>query len=193
MRWCAPRSGTEPRTPGPSPEPDKEISTIRLFRGCGLRSRSMRAARRGDRRPFPLPTGVGVTRGPTSKRRPWFPPVAHTHTGRLCSAGSGRHPAAPTSTLVRSPPTPPFPSAAAPVSPCRRSTSAWMLLLCGTTCVASAGRARIHERAARRRVMTGSPSLRCLPRRNVGLPGAWTVLLLRAVVVHPAGCGSPSP
>ena len=74
-----------------------------------MRSRSMRAARRGDRRPFPLPTGVGVTRGPTSKRRPWFPPVAHTHTGRLCSAGSGRHPAAPTSTLVRSPPTPPLP------------------------------------------------------------------------------------
>jgi hypothetical protein len=33
-----------------------------------------------------------VTRGPTSKRRPWCPPRAHTHTGRLCSAGSGRHP-----------------------------------------------------------------------------------------------------
>src|SRR5271170_7202169 len=32
-----------------------------------------------------------------------------------------------------------------------------------------------------------------MPRRNVGLPGAWTVLLLRAVVVHPAGCGLPSP
>jgi len=27
----------------------------------------------------------------------------------------------------------------------------------------------------------------------VGLPGAWTVLLLRAVVVHPAGRDSPSP
>jgi hypothetical protein len=27
----------------------------------------------------------------------------------------------------------------------------------------------------------------------VGLPGAWTVLLLRAVVVHPAGCSLPSP
>ena len=27
----------------------------------------------------------------------------------------------------------------------------------------------------------------------MGLPGAWTVLLLRAVVVHPAGCGIPSP
>jgi len=31
------------------------------------------------------------------------------------------------------------------------------------------------------------------PRRYVGLPGAWTVLLLRAVVVHPAGRDSPSP
>ena len=27
----------------------------------------------------------------------------------------------------------------------------------------------------------------------MGLPGAWTVLLLRAVVVHPAGSGFPSP
>jgi hypothetical protein len=27
----------------------------------------------------------------------------------------------------------------------------------------------------------------------VGLPGVWTVLLLRAVVVHPAGCALPSP
>ncbi len=27
----------------------------------------------------------------------------------------------------------------------------------------------------------------------MGLPGAWTVLLLRAVVQHPAGCALPSP
>ena len=27
----------------------------------------------------------------------------------------------------------------------------------------------------------------------MGLPGAWTVLLLRAVVIHPAGCCLPSP
>jgi len=27
----------------------------------------------------------------------------------------------------------------------------------------------------------------------VGLPGAWAVLLLRAVVVHPAGCDSACP
>jgi len=42
-------------------------------------------------------------------------------------------------------------------------------------------------------VVTGSPSHRLSPRRYVGLPGAWTVLLLRAVVVHPAGHDSPSP
>ena len=59
--------------------------------------------------------------------------------------------------------------------------------------MASAGRARIRGRTARRRVITGSPSHRNLPRRSVGLPGAWTVLLLRAVVVHPAGCCLPSP
>ena len=41
--------------------------------------------------------------------------------------------------------------------------------------------------------MTG---LRCSgisPRRSEGLPGAWSVLLWRAVVVHPAGCGYCSP
>ena len=27
----------------------------------------------------------------------------------------------------------------------------------------------------------------------MGLPGSWVVLFLRAVVVHPAGCGLPSP
>lgn len=36
-------------------------------------------------------------------------------------------------------------------------TSTWMLLLCGATRVASAGRTRIHGRAARRRLITGSP------------------------------------
>jgi hypothetical protein len=41
--------------------------------------------------------------------------------------------------------------------------------------------------------MTGSPLLRVVPRRNGGLPGYWTVLLLRAVVVRPAGCVLPSP
>ena len=59
--------------------------------------------------------------------------------------------------------------------------------------MASAGRARIRVRKARRRVVTGSPLHRIFPRKSVGLPGAWSVLLLRAVVVHPAGCGSCSP
>jgi hypothetical protein len=60
-------------------------------------------------------------------------------------------------------------------------------------CVASAGLARIHRREARRRWMTGSPLLRVVPRKDGGLPGYWTVLLLRAVVVHRAGCVLPSP
>jgi len=63
--------------------------------------------------------------------------------------GPGAAPVPPTSSLVRSPPTPPSPSTAAPVSPCLRPTLAWMLVLCGATCVASAGRARIHGREER--------------------------------------------
>jgi hypothetical protein len=37
----------------------------------------------------PLPSKVAVTCLPTSMRRPWFPPVVHVNTRRLCSAGSG--------------------------------------------------------------------------------------------------------
>jgi hypothetical protein len=35
MRKCRCRVGREVTHPGPSPDPDKEISTIRLFRRCG--------------------------------------------------------------------------------------------------------------------------------------------------------------
>ena len=56
-----------------------------------------------------------------------------------------------------------------------------------------AGGSCARERAARRRFLSGSPWCRRLPRRNVGLPGSWVVLFLRAVVVHPAGCDLPSP
>ena len=85
------------------------------------------------------------------------------------------------------------PSTAASVRPCQRPTSVWRLILCGTTSVASAGRARLHGRAARRREVTGSPWHRFEPRKIVGLPGCWVVLLLRAVVVHPTECPLPSP
>ncbi len=44
------------------------------------------------------------------------------------------------------------------------------LLLRGATHVASAGRARIHERAARRRVMTGSPLHRVVAEEESGPP-----------------------
>jgi hypothetical protein len=44
-----------------------------------------------------------------------------------------------------------------------------------------------------RRWITGSPSLRLLPRRGKGLPGYWAVLFVRAVVQHPAGYDPSSP
>ena len=52
----------------------------------------------------PLPSAVPVTCLPTSMRRTWFPPKALTHTGRLCSAGSGVPVRSPTSKLLCSPP-----------------------------------------------------------------------------------------
>ena len=42
-------------------------------------------------------------------------------------------------------------------------------------------------RAVRRRRVTGSPQDRDGSRRGEGLPGAWTVLFVRAMVEHPAG------
>ncbi len=43
------------------------------------------------------------------------------------------------------------------------------------------------------RWITGSPSLRLLPRKGKGLPGYWAVLFLRAVVQHPAGLDPALP
>ena len=42
-------------------------------------------------------------------------------------------------------------------------------------------------RVVRRRRVTGSPQDRDGSRRGEGLPGAWTVLFVRAMVEHPAG------
>ena len=56
-----------------------------------------------------------------------------------------------------------------------------------------ASRARVRRDAA---VGDGSPGLRRTgfpSRRREGLPGLWTVLLLRAVVEHPAGYAPRSP
>ena len=43
------------------------------------------------------------------------------------------------------------------------------------------------ERVVRRRRLTGSPQSRDVSRRGEGLPGAWAVLFVRAMVEHPAG------
>ena len=49
----------------------------------------------------------------------------------------------------------------------------------------------IRGRAVARRVFTGSPYIRIVPRKSEGLPGFWAVLFVRAVVEDPAGCGPP--
>ena len=79
-------------------------------------------------------------------------------------------PRSPTSLLLRGPPTSSFPSASAPVSPCLWPTSVWTLVLCGATCVASAGRARIRWHTSRRRVITGSPLHRYCTEEERGSP-----------------------
>ena len=43
------------------------------------------------------------------------------------------------------------------------------------------------ERVVRRRQRTGSPRGQNVSRRGEGLPGAWAVLFIRAMVEHPAG------
>ena len=44
-----------------------------------------------------------------------------------------------------------------------------------------------RQRVVRRRRVTGSPRDRDVSRRGEGLPGAWAVLFVRAMVEHPAG------
>jgi hypothetical protein len=61
-------------------EPDKEVSTIRLFRCCVSQNV-----------PVPLPSGVAVTWPTTSTGRPCFSPEDHNSTSRLRSAGSRCH------------------------------------------------------------------------------------------------------
>src|SRR5207253_9126012 len=46
-----------------------------------------------------------------------------------------------------------------------------------------------RQRVGRRRRVTGSPQDRDGSRRGEGLPGAWAVLFVRAMVEHPAGYG----
>jgi hypothetical protein len=120
--------------------------------------------------------------------RSWFPPEVHINTGRLCSAGSGHNPVPRRPRSYAALRLPRFLRRKAPVFPCLPPTSARTLVLC-----LAAGNPCVRRRVARRRFLSGSPCCRFLPRRNVGLPGSWAVLFLRAKVVHPAGCALPSP
>jgi len=95
-------------------------------------------------------------------------------------------PRSPTSSLLRSPPTPSphrsrlrFPSSATYLEAEARS---------------SPHRGCLHQRAACRRVVTGSPSHRLCSRREEGLPGCWAVLFVRAASQPPRRvrrCPSP--
>src|SRR5499425_2947086 len=129
----------------------------------------------------PLPSEVSVTWRPMSKHWAWFPSEVHTDTGRLCSAGSRRDPVPrrPRSyAALRLPASVGHGSG----SPCPWPTSMQALVLCRVaddTCAC--------ERVVRRRQLTGSPRSRDRSRRGEGLPGAWAVLFVRAMVEHPAG------
>ena len=104
-------------------------------------------------------------------------------TGRLCSAGSGRSPVPRrprASAALRLPASVGHGSG----SPCQWPPSMRALVLCP---VADDPCAR--QRVVRRRRVTGSPQDRDGARRGEGLPGAWTVLFVRAMVAHPAGDG----
>jgi len=54
-------------------------------------------------------------------------------------------------------------------------------------CAAWADDTCARQRVVRRRRVTGSPQDRDGSRRGEGLPGAWAVLFVRAMVEHPAG------
>src|SRR5215472_3464087 len=118
-----------------------------------------------------------------SKHWAWFPPEVHTNTGRLCSAGSECHlvPRRPRSyAALRLP----APISHGSGSPCQWLTSMQALVLClmaDDTCAC--------KRVVRRRQLTGSPRGRNVSRRGEGLPCAWAVLFVRAMVEHPAGYG----
>src|SRR5262249_45428896 len=71
------------------------------------------------------------------------------------------------------------PSATAPVPLARGLPRCKRLFCADDTCA--------HQRVVRRRRVTGSPLDRDGSRRGEGLPGAWAVLFVRAMVEHPAG------
>jgi hypothetical protein len=99
--------------------------------------------------------------------RSWIHPEVHLSTGRLCSAGSGCRPFPDVIARMR-----PSDSQILVVRGCGLPSPAAYLGADASSVrshiVASAGRARIRLRTARRRVVTGSPSLR---KHSEGEPG----------------------
>jgi len=117
---------------------------------------------------------------------------------RSCFSISGSHqhgppllsrvrtpPRSPTSALLCSPPTPSPPSAAAPVVPRQRPTPA------RRSCSSPSHRRLRLPGQRRRHFYPGSPLAGSVPRRDKGLPGAWAILFVRAVLFDPAGCDAP--
>jgi hypothetical protein len=161
------RVGWEVARPSPSPEPDKEMSTIRLFHRCAL-----------WRRLVPRPPGVLVTWIATSTRWAWVPPAAHIDTGRLYSAGSrsGPGPRCPCSSAALRLPAPLGHGSG---SPCRWPPSMPALVLClvrpttrapaHVSCVGDGSPARrkagVCRGEARVSQVTG-PSSSCVPWSN---------------------------
>ena len=120
-------------------------------------------------------------------RRPCFPNSGSHQHGPPLLGRVRTPPRSPTSTLFCSPPTPSSPSAAAPVVPRQRPTSVRRLVLHRRT-GASADRCNAGD------ISTPAPHKPALSRgRYEGIPGAWAILFVRAVVYDPAGCDHPSP
>ena len=121
-------------------------------------------------------------------RRPCFPNSGSHQHGPPLLGRVRTPPRSPTSPLLCSPPTP-----SNSLRPPLRSSLASGLPRCGGLV--------LHRR-------TGAPANRCnagdistpaprkpalYPRKNEGIPGAWAILFVRAVVYDPAGCDHPSP
>ena len=121
-------------------------------------------------------------------RRPCFPNSgSHQHGPPLL--GRVRAPLrSPTSPLLCSPPTPSLPSAAAPVIPRQRPTSV------RRSCSSPPHRCPPPTGATPETFLPRLPASRLSTRgKNEGIPGAWAILFVRAVVYDPARCDHPSP
>ena len=118
-------------------------------------------------------------------RRPCFPNSGSHQHGPPLLGRVRTPPGSPTSTLLCSPPTPSSPSAAAPVVPRQRPTPV------RRSCSSPPHRCLRRPVQRRRHFYPGSPQAGSLPRRNEGIPGAWAILFVRAVVIDPAGCVPP--